>query len=52
MIAIVKSDEIQARMRALDVIPVGNTSDEFSRIIAKELAQWSAVAKAGNIKIQ
>jgi tripartite-type tricarboxylate transporter receptor subunit TctC len=52
VIAIVKSDEIQTKMRALDVVPVGNTAAEFARIIAKELAQWADVAKAGNIKIQ
>ena len=52
VIAIVKSDEIATKMRALDVVPVGNTAAEFARIIAKELAQWADVAKAGNIKIQ
>jgi tripartite-type tricarboxylate transporter receptor subunit TctC len=52
VMAIVKSDEIQAKMRALDVVPVGDTADDFARVIAKELKQWSDVAKAGNIKIQ
>jgi tripartite-type tricarboxylate transporter receptor subunit TctC len=52
VMAIVKSDEIQAKMRALDVVPVGDTADDFDRVIARELKQWSDVAKAGNIKIQ
>jgi tripartite-type tricarboxylate transporter receptor subunit TctC len=52
VMAIVKSDEIQTKMRALDVVPVGDSAADFARIIARELTQWSDVAKAGNIKIQ
>ena len=44
--------EIQDKMRALDVIPVGSSAEEFGRTIAKELTQWQDVAKAGNIKLQ
>lgn len=61
--AIVKKleDEIRAIVRMPDVIeklaahqtyPAGDTSEEFARIIARELAQWGEVAKKGNIKIE
>jgi tripartite-type tricarboxylate transporter receptor subunit TctC len=61
--AIVKKleDEIRAIVRMPDVIeklaahqtyPAGDTSEEFARIIAHELAQWGEVAKKGNIKIE
>jgi tripartite-type tricarboxylate transporter receptor subunit TctC len=49
---VVKSDEIQEKMRALDVVPVGNTSEEFAGMITRSLALWADVAKAGNIKLQ
>jgi tripartite-type tricarboxylate transporter receptor subunit TctC len=39
-------------MNALAVDPVGNTSEEFDRIIAAEIAQWTAMAKAANIKVE
>ena len=38
--------------RSHQTYPAGNTSEEFAKIIARELAQWAEVAKKGNIKIQ
>jgi tripartite-type tricarboxylate transporter receptor subunit TctC len=49
---IVRLPDVRERMNALAVDPVGNTSEEFGRIIAAEITQWSAVAKAANIKIE
>jgi tripartite-type tricarboxylate transporter receptor subunit TctC len=49
---IVRLPDISARMRELVVEPEGNTSEEFSRIVAADIARWSAVAKAANIKIE
>ena len=52
VVAIVKLDDIKQKMLTHEVFPVGSTSAEYARVIAKELAQWSDVAKKGNIKIQ
>jgi tripartite-type tricarboxylate transporter receptor subunit TctC len=52
VIQIVKSDDIQQKMHAIDVVPIGNTSEEFARMIDQELKTWADVAKAGNIKFQ
>jgi tripartite-type tricarboxylate transporter receptor subunit TctC len=51
VIAIMKLDDIRNRMSSHDVTPVGSTSEEFARIIARDLARWSEVAKAGNISL-
>jgi len=37
-------------MNALQVDPAGNSSEEFARLIASDLARWSDVAKAGRIE--
>ena len=51
MIEIIKLPEVSDRLRALQVDPSGNTSEEFKRLIAAELTRWAAVAKAANIKL-
>jgi tripartite-type tricarboxylate transporter receptor subunit TctC len=52
VIRIVKLPEIRDKMNALAVEPVGNTSEEFGRIMAADLARWDKVAKAANIKLE
>jgi tripartite-type tricarboxylate transporter receptor subunit TctC len=49
---IVKLPDIQQRMQQLAVEPAGNTSEEFAAVIAQDIARWTAVAKASNIKIE
>jgi tripartite-type tricarboxylate transporter receptor subunit TctC len=49
---IVRLPDIQERFKALGVEPAGNTSEEFGQIVAADIARWTAVAKAGNIKIE
>jgi hypothetical protein len=39
------------RLKPLGILPVGNSSQEFSRILADDIARWTGVAKAGNIRI-
>ena len=46
----VRLPEIRERLNGMGVDPVGNTSEEFGRIIAADIAKWTAVAKAANIK--
>ncbi len=48
---IVKLADIEARLRADGVEPVHSTPEQFGRFIADEIAKWSKVVKAGNIKV-
>jgi len=40
-----------SRLKLLNIDSVGNSAEEFSRIIAADLERWKAVARAGNIKM-
>jgi tripartite-type tricarboxylate transporter receptor subunit TctC len=46
----VRLPEFKERMNAMQVDPAGNTSEEFARIIASDLARWTEVAKAGRVE--
>jgi len=52
IIAIVTMPDVVEKLASHQTFPAGNTSEEFARIIARELAQWADVAKKGNIKIE
>jgi tripartite-type tricarboxylate transporter receptor subunit TctC len=52
VIRIVRTADVQERLRAMALEPVGNTSEEFARAIASDIEIWSAVAKKGDIKIE
>jgi tripartite-type tricarboxylate transporter receptor subunit TctC len=43
--------DIAARLRADGMEPVSSTPEEFARFISDEIAKWSKVVKAGNIKV-
>jgi tripartite-type tricarboxylate transporter receptor subunit TctC len=47
----IKQPEVQERLRAASLEPTHSTPEEFGRIIARDIATWSKVVKAGNIKI-
>ena len=47
---VVKLPEIKERLDQMAIVPSGNTSEEFRGIIARDIARWTAVAKAANIK--
>jgi tripartite-type tricarboxylate transporter receptor subunit TctC len=47
---IVKLPDVRERMAQLGIEPEGSTAEEFARIIAAEIPQWTAVARANNIK--
>ena len=49
---IIRLPDIRARLQTVELEPVGSTAAEFSRIIAKDLATWQAVAKAANLKVE
>src|SRR5882757_9672233 len=49
---IVRLPEVVARLRPLGIMPVGNSSAEFAQILASDIARWTDVARAGNIRIE
>ena len=49
---IARLPEVSSRLKPLGILSVGNSSEEFGRILAADIERWAAVAKAGNIKIE
>ena len=49
---IAKSPDVIARLKPLGIDPVGNSSEEFGKILAADIARWGAVARAANIKME
>ena len=49
---IVKMADMRDKLTNLDCIPVGSTPGELRAIMKKQVNQWIAIAKAGNIKPQ
>jgi tripartite-type tricarboxylate transporter receptor subunit TctC len=47
---VVRLPEIRERLAGMAIDPVGNTSEDFARIIAADIAKWTAVARAAGIK--
>ena len=52
LMRIARLPDVIERLKPLGIEPVGNSSDEFARIVASDIARWTAVAKAANIKIE
>ena len=48
---IARLPDVVTRLKPLGILPVGNSSQEFSRILSDDIARWTGVAKAGNIRI-
>ncbi len=46
-----KQPDVQGGLRADGVEPAHSTPEEYARVIAREIATWSKVVKAGNIKV-
>jgi tripartite-type tricarboxylate transporter receptor subunit TctC len=49
---IARMPDVIARLKPLGIESVGNSSDEFSRILAQDIARWTEVARTGNIKME
>jgi tripartite-type tricarboxylate transporter receptor subunit TctC len=49
---IAKMPDVIARLKPLGIDTVGNSSEEFSKILAADIARWGEVAKAANIRIE
>jgi tripartite-type tricarboxylate transporter receptor subunit TctC len=52
LMRIAKLPDVIARLKLLGIDTVGNSSNEFAKILAADLARWGTVAKASNIKIE
>jgi tripartite-type tricarboxylate transporter receptor subunit TctC len=52
LMRIAKLPDVIARLKLLGIDTVGNSSNEFAKILAADLARWAEVAKAGNIRIE
>jgi tripartite-type tricarboxylate transporter receptor subunit TctC len=50
-VRIARLPDVVSRLKLLNIDSVGNSSEEFSRIIAADLERWKSVARAGNIKM-
>lgn len=47
---VVAMPDVQKRMTTMSVIPMSNSSEEFSRVIASEIPIWKQLAADNNIK--
>ena len=47
---VVQTPEIRERFAGMGIEPVGGTSEDLGRQVASDIAKWTAVAKAANIK--
>jgi tripartite-type tricarboxylate transporter receptor subunit TctC len=52
LMRIARLPDVIERLKPLGINSVGNSSEEFSKILAADIARWTAVAKAANIKIE
>jgi tripartite-type tricarboxylate transporter receptor subunit TctC len=52
LMKIARMPDVIERLKPLGIGSVGNSSEEFSKILAADIARWTAVAKAANIKIE
>jgi tripartite-type tricarboxylate transporter receptor subunit TctC len=49
---IARLPDVIARFKPLGIESVGNSSDEFAKILAGDIARWTEVARAANIKLE
>jgi tripartite-type tricarboxylate transporter receptor subunit TctC len=49
---IVRLPEVASKLAEQGVTPTGSTPEEFQKLIASEIAQWSEVAREANIKVE
>lgn len=49
--AVLKIPEVRNRLEALDVVPAGNTPEQFGDQVKSDYSRWGKVIKAGNIRM-
>lgn len=47
---VIRLPDVGERLAAMGIDPAGNSPEDYARVIAKDIAKWTAVAKASNIK--
>ena len=47
---VVQTPEVRERFAGMGIEPVGGTAEELGRQVASDIAKWTAVARAANIK--
>jgi len=47
-----KMPDVVARLKALGIDVVGNSTEEFTRILSADIARWGEVARSANIRIE
>jgi tripartite-type tricarboxylate transporter receptor subunit TctC len=47
---VVQTPEVRERFAQMGLDPVGSSSEELGRVVARDIEKWTAVAKAANIK--
>ncbi|MGH8636316.1 MAG: tripartite tricarboxylate transporter substrate binding protein [Burkholderiales bacterium] len=52
LVRILQQPEMQERLRTDGMEAVGSSPADFARIIGRDIASWTRVVKAGNIKVQ
>jgi tripartite-type tricarboxylate transporter receptor subunit TctC len=52
LMRIAKLPDVIERLKPLGIDPVGNSSEQFAGVMTSDIARWTAVAKAANIKIE
>jgi tripartite-type tricarboxylate transporter receptor subunit TctC len=52
VVRIVKLPDIREKLHAMDVDPLGNTPEQVSEWIRREIAKYGPVVKAANIKAE
>jgi tripartite-type tricarboxylate transporter receptor subunit TctC len=52
LMRIARLPDLIARLKPLGIDTVGNSSEEFTKILADDIARWGEVARAANIRIE
>jgi tripartite-type tricarboxylate transporter receptor subunit TctC len=50
-VQILAMSDMRKRFEQMNIEPIGNSPEEFSAVIAKELPKWAKVIKAAGIKL-
>jgi tripartite-type tricarboxylate transporter receptor subunit TctC len=52
LMRIARLPEVVEKLKPLGIEPVGNSSEQFAAVMTSDIARWTAVARAANIKIE
>ena len=50
IVKVVHSPEIEARTTAQGIVAIGNTPEEFARVIRADMEQWAKLLEGASIK--